>query len=117
MNNMEEIQNILLEMRSKINNIEKILQDNFEVDEWGLETEYDKNPLIGSRRQVYDGIAERTKNGLKKFDLIRNDKGRIITKKNNTLKRNTLNRLGYSVNKGKFGMTRKGGKTKKNVKI
>lgn len=36
---------------------------------------------VGSRKDVYDGVSERTAGGLRKEDLVCNEKGRICTKK------------------------------------
>jgi len=36
---------------------------------------------IGSKRQVWNGTAERTPGGLTKSDLIKNKRGKIVSKK------------------------------------
>ena len=38
----------------------------------------------GSRRKVWNGSAERTKGGLRKEDLVRNNRGRIVSAKRHT---------------------------------
>ena len=38
-----------------------------------------KTLKVGSRRQVYNGSAEKTSGGLKKEDLIKNKHGRIVS--------------------------------------
>jgi hypothetical protein len=49
-----------------------------------------KTLKVGSRRQVYNGSAEKTSGGLKKEDLIKNKHGRIVSsKKHNTMRRKT----------------------------
>ena len=42
----------------------------------------------GSRRQVWNGAAEQTAGGLKKNDLEKNKRGRIVSKKKTTTMRN-----------------------------
>lgn len=42
----------------------------------------------GSRRQVWNGSAEKTPGGLTKEDLIKNERGRIVSKKKCTTMRN-----------------------------
>ena len=37
-------------------------------------------PKIGTRRQVWNGTAERTKYGLTKSGLLKNKKGKIVSK-------------------------------------
>ena len=49
-----------------------------------------KTLKIGSRRQVYNGNAEKTSGGLVKSDLIKNKHGRIVSsKKHHTMRRKT----------------------------
>ena len=49
-----------------------------------------KTKRVGSRRQVYNGSAEKTKGGLTKSDLIKNKHGRIVSaKKHHTMRRKT----------------------------
>ncbi len=42
----------------------------------------------GSRRKVWNGTAERTKGGLRKEDLVRNNRGRIVSAKRHTTMKN-----------------------------
>ncbi len=47
-----------------------------------------KTLRVGSRRQVYNGSAEKTPGGLTKGDLIKNKYGRIVSaKKHHTMRR------------------------------
>lgn len=39
---------------------------------------------FGSRRQVFNGTAERTTGGLRKENLIKNERGRIVSAKRHT---------------------------------
>lgn len=39
---------------------------------------------FGSRRQVFNGTAERTSGGLRKEHLIKNERGRIVSAKRHT---------------------------------
>jgi hypothetical protein len=49
-----------------------------------------KTLKVGSRRQVYNGSAEKTPGGLTKSDLIKNKHGRIVSyKKHHTMRRKT----------------------------
>jgi hypothetical protein len=49
-----------------------------------------KTLKIGSRRQVYNGSAEKTPGGLTKSDLIKNKHGRIVSaKKHHTMRQKT----------------------------
>lgn len=45
----------------------------------------------GSRRKVWNGTAERTKGGLRKEDLVRNNRGRIVSAKRHTTMKNRHN--------------------------
>ena len=38
-------------------------------------------PTVGTKAQVYHGAADRTSGGLKKKDLMKNKRGRIVSKK------------------------------------
>ena len=67
---------------------------------------------IGSRAEVFHGVAERTGYGvhaLKKKDLMKNKNGRIVSKKKQaTAKREKrLEKAGYKPKKGKFVLMRK----------
>lgn len=37
--------------------------------------------VVGSRRQVYNGSAQKTKGGLRKGDLVKNKNGAIVSRK------------------------------------
>lgn len=54
-------------------------------------TEYEKR--VGSRAEVYHGTAYKTKGGLTERDLVRNDSGRIVSKK-----RSELSKVMYAKN-------------------
>lgn len=61
--------------------------------------------LIGSREQVWNGRAYKTKGELKRSDLMKNKWNRIVSKKKHkTAKREKrLEKYGYYAKKGKFG--------------
>ena len=65
--------------------------------------------LIGSRVQVYHGTAYKTSGGLTKSDLLRTNKGRIVSKKKHTTakKEKRLEQHGFFTEKGKFGWVKK----------
>ena len=42
-----------------------------------------KKVKVGSMRRVFSGTADRTKGGLKKEDLCRNKRGKVVSKKAN----------------------------------
>ena len=72
--------------------------------------------LVGSRREVWNGTAQKTgygKKGLTKAVLIKNKWGRIVSRKKYLKgKKDGLKRLhakGWFVKKGKFGATQKKG--------
>lgn len=81
----------------------------------------------GARRQVWNETAYKTDGtpGLTKADLIKNKRGRLVSKKkfNIAKSENRLNKYGWTAEKGKFGAvrisenankkTRKKGKQKK----
>jgi hypothetical protein len=78
-----------------------------------------KTLKIGSRRQVYNGSAEKTPGGLTKSDLIKNKHGRIVSaKKHATAKKeNRLRKYGYTARKGKFGAIKINAKTGKRARL
>jgi hypothetical protein len=50
---------------------------------------------FGSRRQVFNGTAEKTPGGLKKDDLLKNTYGRIVSvKRHHTMKRRMVEQDG-----------------------
>jgi hypothetical protein len=61
--------------------------------------------LFGSREQVWNGTAYKTKSGLTKSNLTMNKWGRIVSlNKHITAKKEMrLKKYGYSAKKGKFG--------------
>lgn len=65
--------------------------------------------LIGSRHQVMNGTAYKTKGDLTKGDLILNKWGRIVSRKKHlTAKREKrLQKFGYYAKKGKFGFVKR----------
>ena len=67
---------------------------------------------VGSRAEVFHGVAERTGYGvyaLKKKDLMKNKNGRIVSKKKHKTakKEKRLEKHGYFAEKGKFGFVKK----------
>ena len=75
------------------------------------------NELFGSRTQVMNGTAYKTKGELTKKDLMMNKWGRIVSaKKHRTAKKEKrLEKAGYFAKKGTFGYVKKNtkGKTQK----
>lgn len=73
--------------------------------------------LFGSREQVHNGTAYKTKAGLTKDDILMNKWGRLVSaKKHATAKKEMrLEKHGYSAKKGKFGYVKKN-KTRKQKK-
>ena len=73
--------------------------------------------LFGSREQVHNGTAYKTKAGLTKDDILMNKWGRLVSaKKHATAKKEMrLEKYGYSAKKGKFGYVKKT-KTRKQKK-
>jgi len=66
---------------------------------------------VGSKAQVYHGTATRTAGGLKKEDLMKTDKGRIVSKKQHAAGLKAIQRLraaGFVAKKGEFKLFRKG---------
>uniref|UniRef100_A0A6C0DT81 Uncharacterized protein n=1 Tax=viral metagenome TaxID=1070528 RepID=A0A6C0DT81_9ZZZZ len=64
-----------------------------------------KIPTVGSKACVYHGTALRTAGGLKKEDLMRTDKGRIVSKKQHASGLQAIKRLraaGFVAKKGEF---------------
>ena len=75
--------------------------------------------LFGSREQVHNGTAYKTKAGLTTDDIIMNKWGRLVSaKKHKTAKKEMrLEKHGYSAKKGKFGYVKKNTKTRKQKKV
>ena len=65
--------------------------------------------LFGSREQVHNGTAYKTKAGLTNDDILMNKWGRLVSaKKHKTAKKEMrLEKHGYSAKKGKFGYVKK----------
>ena len=63
---------------------------------------------VGSKRQVWNGTAEKTSGGIKKSGLIQNDRGEIKYKAmSKAAKKNkNLEKAGWTYQKGKFGAVR-----------
>lgn len=61
--------------------------DEVVVDEVDDEVSSDEQmiKLIGSKREVWNGSAERTSGNLTKSDLMKNKRGRIVSKKKHAL--------------------------------
>jgi hypothetical protein len=75
--------------------------------------------LIGTRAQVWHETAYKTSGGLRKIDLVQNDKGRIVSKSKylTAKKENRLLKHGYGTQKGKFGAVRVDVKSRKSRKM
>lgn len=60
---------------------------------------------IGSRREVFNGSAKHTTGRLEKKDLVKNKRGRIVSRKKflSAKKEKRLEKHGYGAKKGKFG--------------
>tara|TARA_B100001094_G_C17776282_1_gene597530 strand:- start:77 stop:688 length:612 start_codon:yes stop_codon:yes gene_type:complete len=65
----------------------------------------------GSRAQVMHGTAKKTTGGLTKSQLKYNNQGKIVSKKASALakKNNRLVKAGFVTQKGKFGVSMRGG--------
>ena len=67
-------------------------------------------PAVGTKAQVWHGTADHTQGGLKKKDLMKTRRGRIVSKKKHAigLKRiKTLRKLGFIAKKGTFKLFKK----------
>jgi hypothetical protein len=65
---------------------------------------------IGTKAQVYHGTAKHTSGGLKKKDLMKTKKGRIVSRKKHAAGKKALKRLvraGFKAKKGTFKLFRK----------
>jgi len=80
-----------------------------------LQTAGSHKQTIGSRAQVMHGTAHHTSGGLTKKDLKMNKWGRIVSKAKSmkAKKENRLAKMGFKTQKGKFGIVKKGKKTRK----
>jgi hypothetical protein len=65
--------------------------------------------LTGSRAEVWHETAYKTAGGLKRFDLLKNKHGRIVSKKKHKTakKEKRLEKAGYKPKKGVFGVSKK----------
>lgn len=64
-----------------------------------------KIPAVGSHAAVWHGSAKHTSGGLTKSDLMKNKKGRIVSKKKHAQGKKAIKRLqklGYKPKKGQF---------------
>jgi hypothetical protein len=69
-----------------------------------------KIKAVGSKAEVYHGTAKHTSGGLKKKDLMKTKKGRIVSRKKHAAGKKALKRLlkaGYKAKKGTFKLFRK----------
>jgi hypothetical protein len=76
-----------------------------------------KMPAVGSKAQVFHGTAHHTKGGLTRKDLMKNKRGKIVSKKQAAAGKKAFSRLrklGYVPKKGTFKLfTKKAGKSHK----
>jgi len=69
-----------------------------------------KIPAVGSKAQVWHGTAKHTSGGLRKTDLMKTRKGRIVSKKKHAAGKKALKNLiksGYKAKKGTFKIFKK----------
>ena len=67
-------------------------------------------PAVGTKAQVFHGTAKHTSGGLTRKDLMKNKKGRIVSRRKNAAGKKALARLrkaGYKAKKGTFKLFRK----------
>ena len=79
----------------------------------------DEIKTVGSKAQVYHGTAKHTVSYLYKKDLMKNKKGRIISKKQFHAGKKAIKRLfaaGYKPKKGTFKLFRKTKATKRSTR-
>ena len=74
--------------------------------------------LKGSRTQVWNGTAYKTKGDLKRNDLLKNKHGRYVSKKKSRTakKEKRLEQHGFFAKKGKFGYVKKSVKSPKKTR-
>ncbi len=66
---------------------------------------------VGTKAQVWHGTADHTSGGLRKSDLMKTKKGRIVSRKKHASGLKALARLrkaGYKAKKGTFKLFRRG---------
>ncbi len=69
-----------------------------------------KVKAVGSKAQVWHGTADHTSGGLKKKDLMKTKKGRIVSKRKHALGKkalSTLKKAGFVAKKGTFKLFKK----------
>jgi hypothetical protein len=69
-----------------------------------------KIPAVGTKAQVYHGTAKHTSGGLKKKDLMKTKRGRIVSRAKHALGKKALKNLrkaGYVAKKGTFKLFKK----------
>jgi len=69
-----------------------------------------KIPAVGTKAQVYHGTAKHTSGGLKKKDLMKTKRGRIVSRAKHALGKKALKNLvkaGYKARKGTFKLFKK----------
>jgi hypothetical protein len=69
-----------------------------------------KLKVVGSKAQVWHGTAEKTPGGLKRKDLMKTKKGRIVSKKKHAIglrRIRSLRKLGFKAKKGTFKLFKK----------
>ena len=69
-----------------------------------------KIPAVGSKLLVFRGLAKHTSGGLKRSDLMKTKKGRIVSRRQHTAGKKAIKRLfalGYKPKKGTFKAMRK----------
>ena len=67
-------------------------------------------PAIGSKAQVFHGTAHHTKGGLTRKDLLRNKRGKIVSRKQAAAGKKAFSRLrklGFAPKKGSFKLFKK----------
>jgi hypothetical protein len=69
-----------------------------------------KNRAVGSKAQVWHGTADHTSGGLKRKDLMKTRKGRIVSRRKHAIgmrRIKTLHKAGFKPKKGTFKLFRK----------
>ena len=69
-----------------------------------------KVPAVGTKAQVWHGTAKHTSGGLKKSDLMKTRKGRIVSRKKHAAGKKALKNLvkaGFKAKKGTFKLFKK----------
>jgi hypothetical protein len=66
---------------------------------------------VGSKAQVWHGTAKKTPGGLRKNDLMKTRKGRIVSKRKHAIGQKrikTLRKMGFVAKKGTFKLFKRG---------